>query len=181
VNQVQLQPDGRLHADGRAIVDPPLARMGHQIVLADGCRMRTYFHLLESYPDLLRLNEFLPLLMVQYRACPADGCRWDSLERLELAKTVEMAGYPGRPRLDIYTRLGGIDPRRPDAPDEIQALALEVLLDMPLALGRLRHVVFGDAVETFTFETIYTLFEFIDSIAWQLSFHGTPRECMIRS
>ncbi|MFZ1983808.1 MAG: hypothetical protein WAU91_05295 [Desulfatitalea sp.] len=180
MNQVQLQPDGRLHAEGRALVDPPLARLGHQIVLADGCRVRTYFHLIEIYPDLLRLNEFLPLLLDQYRACPADGCHWDRLARLELTKTVEMVGYPGAPRLDIYTSLGGIDPQQPDAPEPIQMLALAVLLDMPLTLGRLRHVIFGDRVETFTFDTVYTLFEFIDSIAWELSFHGTPRECMLR-
>ena len=52
---------------------------------------------------------------------------------------------------------------------------------MPLRLGLLKHVVFGDRVDVFSFETVYTLFEFIDSIAWELSFHGTPRECKIGS
>jgi len=27
---------------------------------------------------------------------------------------------------------------------------------------------------------VYTLFEFIDGIAWELGFHGTPKQCEIR-
>ena len=41
---------------------------------------------------------------------------------------------------------------------------LENLLDMPLKLGRLRHIVFGDKVDTLEFETVYSLFEFIDGV-----------------
>lgn len=181
MNQVHLQPDGRLWLDGQPLDGCVLDRLGHQVKLAEGCTLRGYFRLFACYPDLVRLNEFLPLALSEYHACPADGCRWDALTRLELIKTVEMVGYPGRPRLDIYTCLSGIDPRQPDQPVEIQSLALAVLLDLPLALGRLRHVVFGDQIETFSFDTAYTLFEFIDSIAWQLGFHGTPRECLTRS
>jgi hypothetical protein len=57
---------------------------------------------------------------------------------------------------------------------------LENLLDLPVKLGRLKHVIFGDRVDIFEFDTVYTLFEFIDGIAWELSFHGTPKQCEIR-
>ena len=37
-----------------------------------------------------------------------------------------------------------------------------------------------DRVDIFEFDTVYTLFELIDGIAWELSFHGTPKQCEIR-
>jgi len=181
MNQVQLQADGSLKTEGRSTALDPFALLGHQIVLDDACTLRSFFLLLEHYPELMRLSAFLQGLLVQYRQCPDNGCRWDAFEALELAKTVEMVGYPGVPRLDIYNALKGCDPQTPDRPVEIRSLALAHLLDLPLRLGPLNHVVFGDRMDDFTYNTVYTLFEFIDSIAWALSFHGTPEQCQIRS
>ena len=51
---------------------------------------------------------------------------------------------------------------------------------MPVKLGRLKHMVLGDQVDIFEFETVFSLFEFIDGIAWELSFHDIPESCEIR-
>jgi hypothetical protein len=51
---------------------------------------------------------------------------------------------------------------------------------MPLRLGKLKHVVFGDKIDVFEFETVFSLFEFIDGVAWELSFHGAPEACELR-
>jgi hypothetical protein len=174
MNSVSLQPDGQLKVESQGSVQQPLACLGHQVQLADGCKLRSYFHMLEKYPVLSQLGVFYDHLMDQYRRCPADGCCWQAFDHLELAKTVEMIGYPGKPRLEIYNAFHGVGAAQTG---EIRSLAMEFLLDMPLRLGRLKHVIFGDDVDTFSFETIYTLFEFIDSIAWELSFHGTPAQC----
>lgn len=174
MNRVNLQPDGRLKAQGDRDIQDPLACLGHQVLLSEGCRLRTYFHLLERHPVLRRLGDFYSHLLEQYRRCPDRECRWQDFDCLELAKTVEMIGFPGKPRLEIYNTLHGV---RGDGSDEIRSLAMEFLLDIPLRLGRLKHVIFGDEVDVLHFETVYTLFEFIDSIAWALSFHGTPARC----
>ena len=50
---------------------------------------------------------------------------------------------------------------------------------MPLRLGKLRHVIFGDLVDSFEFDTFFNLFELIDGIAWDLSFHNRPRACQL--
>ena len=181
MNCVELQSDGTIQADAQALVKEPLGCLGHQVQLADDCTLRSFFRLLTVYPDLIRLGEFYPLLVERFRDCPVDGCRWDAFDVLALTKTVEMVGYPGKPRLDIYNSFHGVRVDQPDQPEEIRSLDLTFLLDMPLRLGLLKHVVFGDRVDVFSFETVYTLFEFIDSIAWELSFHGTPRECKIGS
>ena len=59
-------------------------------------------------------------------------------------------------------------------------MQLDSLLDLPLKLGKLKHIVFGDRVDIFEFDTVYTLFEFIDGIAWQLGFHAAPEQCELR-
>ena len=87
-----------------------------------------------------------------------------------------MIGYPGK-KLEIYSSIRGILEK--DAA-EIRSLQLNSLLDMPLKLGRLKHVVFGDRVDIFEFDTVFTLFEFIDGITWELSFHVIPEQCELR-
>jgi hypothetical protein len=176
MNRVMLQPDGCLKTEAGEIVQQPLACLGHQVQLEPGCSLRSYFRMLEKHPVLRQLGVFYDHILDQYRSCPNDGCLWDAFGHLELAKTVEMIGYPGSPRLEIYNVFHGVTATQNC---EIRSLAMEFLLDIPLRLGRLKHIVFGDNVDTFEFETVYTLFEFIDSIAWELSFHGTPAQCNI--
>jgi hypothetical protein len=176
MNRVKLHPDGNLTTETGVVVREPLISLGHQLQLADDCSLRSMFRMLEKYSILTRLGEFYPALMEQYGKCPQSGCRWDAFDSLELAKIVEMVGHPGKPRIDIYTVLRGAGAQKPV---DIRPLALAFLLDMPLRLGCLKHVIFGDSVDTFTCETMYTLFEFIDSIAWELSFHSIPAQCNI--
>ena len=88
-----------------------------------------------------------------------------------------MIGYPGKPRLEIYHSLQG---RSGSETEQLKSSSLEGLLDMPVKLGKLKHMVLGDQVDIFEFETVFSLFEFIDGIAWELSFHGTPEACEIR-
>jgi hypothetical protein len=88
-----------------------------------------------------------------------------------------MIGFPGQPRLEIYVTLYGL---AGDEPLELKTFQVESLLDIPMRLGGLKHIVFGDTVNVFRFQTVLCLFEFIEGIAWQLSFHGTPRECALR-
>jgi hypothetical protein len=176
MNRVSLQPHGELMQEGQGSVQQPLACLGLQVQLLDGCSLRSYFRMLEKYPVYGQLGLFYGLLMDQYRNCPAGGCCWEAFDQLELSKTVEMIGYPGNPRLEIFNIFQGVGA---SGSVEVRSLALEFLLDMPLRLGRLRHIVFGDNMDTFNFETVYTLFEFIDSIAWSLSFHGTPARCKL--
>ena len=176
MNRVILLHDGQLTAEDHRAIQHPLACLGHQVQLNENCTLRSYFHLLDKYTALTQLGDFFLPLLNLYRDCPDHGCLWPAFTRLELAKTVEMVGYPGTPKLEIYNTFHGAGP---DGYSEIRSLALDFLLDMPLELGRLKHVIFGDKVDTFDFDTGYSLFEFIDSIAWELSFHGTPAQCKI--
>jgi hypothetical protein len=176
MNTVTLMQEGTIAGEkGQAVADP-LACLGCQVVLGPGYSLRSFFRMLEKFRDLQRLNEFLPACVDRYRRSPASGCRWEAFEHLALSKTVEMIGFPGDPRLEIYISFHGVSGGQPG---ELKFVPFEHLIDMPVVLGRLKHVVFGDRVDVFEFDTVYILFELIDGIGWELGFQGTPLECKI--
>ena len=133
--------------------------------------------MLEIYDELAFLNAFFSDLLDQYRQAPAGGCQVAGIDGLVLEKTIEMIGFPGEPRLEIYRTFTGWSA---DRTVPIKDYQVELLLDTPVRLGRLKHVVFGDQMDSFTFDTVFTLFEFVEGIGWALCFHGTPMECYIR-
>ena len=132
--------------------------------------------MLDKYTRFAELSAFLTMYTEQYHSCPKHGCDAGFLDCLEFGKTVEMIGVPDK-RLEIYSSLIGL---HASEASEIKSMQLAHLLDLPLKLGRLKHIVFGDRVDLFEFDTVYTLFEFIDGIAWELSFHVTPEQCELR-
>jgi hypothetical protein len=174
---VRLNADGSI--DGIAASDQPglLACLARQVVLAPEYTLRSFFRMLATYELLVHLNAFFPDLLEQVRQGPANGCRIDGMEALVLEKAVEMIGFPGEPRLEMYHRFCGMQAGK-TLP--IRDFQVDMLLDMPLRLGRLKHVVFGDEVDVFEFDTVFTLFELVEGIGWELGFHGTPRDCQIR-
>jgi hypothetical protein len=133
--------------------------------------------MLAQYPVLQMLSEFLPGLMGRYLQFGEAASAYLGKDALEFGKTIEMIGFPGMPRLEMYTSLRAASKEQPL---ELRSMDLPGLLDIPVGLGKLRHIIFGDRVDVFEFETAYTLFEFIDGIAWEMGFLTTPGECNIR-
>lgn len=173
-----LDSDGQLTRAGNLTVEDPLAVLGHALELGPEVSLRSYFRMLQRYALLSRTSPFFPDLLDQFEKLPSEGCRWADCDCLEFSKTVEMIGFPGEPKLEIYRSLTGC---KNDAEErlDLKLVPLGLLLDMPLALGRLRHVIFGDNIDTFEFDTVYTLFEFVDGVAWQLGFGSAPEACHI--
>ncbi len=176
MNTISLKQDGSILLKGKTVATELLKVLGFRVELDEQYTLRSYFEMLEKYSLLLELNDFFPVYREQFRDSPKSGCCLAGIEHLEFSKTIEMIGFPGK-RLEIYNSLMGIYGKETC---EIKSLQLENLLDLPVKLGRLKHVIFGDQVDIFEFDTVYTLFEFIDGIAWELSFHGTPKQCEIR-
>ena len=177
MNTVTLKSDGSLAEDNRPIEADPLVVLSHKVELETDYTLRSFFKMIEHYPVFTKLNAFLPECMQLYKACPEGECLAPGIGHLELYKTVEMMGFPGEPRLEIYHTLCGVEGQQVC---EIKAFPMENLLDMPVRIGKLKHVVFGDKVDVLEFDTIFNLFEFIEGIVWQLSFHRSPKECALR-
>jgi hypothetical protein len=177
MNAVTLKSTGQILDRGEVFQGDPLVYLGYKAELEDGFTLRSWFRILENYPLLIGLNVFYPAYMERYRESTDSDCVYGDFDHLELAKTVEMIGFPGKPRLEIYLSFYGVSG---EETREIKFIQWEHLLDMPVKLGRLKHIVFGDNVDVLGFETVYTLFEFIDGIGWELGFHATPMQCDLR-
>lgn len=132
--------------------------------------------MLDTYAHLVYLSPFFTDLLDQFHKGEKKGCRVEGIQWLVLEKTVEMIGFPGTPKLEIYRSFSGV---RDGQAVSIREYQVDMLLDMEVRLGKLKHVVFGDRVDVFEFDTVFTLFEFIEGIGWELGFHGTPKECQL--
>ena len=177
MNTIVLQPDGKLLDEKGKPISEPLRFLSFQIQLQDGTSLRSFFRMITRHPILAQLSTFFPSFIEQYNKCPDADCIASGYDHLEFGKTVEMIGYPGQPKLEIYHSLKGATGSETE---EIRSSQLEGLLDLPMKLGKLKHIVFGDKVDAFEFDTVFNFFEFIDGIAWELSFHGRPQACELR-
>lgn len=171
-----LVQDGSIIQDGKTVNFVVLNLLSSQITLEEGFSLRSFFEMLGKYSLFCELSAFFPMYTEQYHACPKQGCNAGFFDYLEFSKTVEMIGVPDM-RLEIYNSLVGL---QAGETSEVRYIQLDSLLDVPLKLGKLKHIVFGDHVDIFEFDTVYTLFEFIDGIGWELSFHATPEQCELR-
>ena len=176
MNTIELHPDGGLSYGMGQMEGDPLPFLGFQVELAKGCCLRGFFRMLERYPILSRLNPFTPSFLKSFQDCPTDGCQVDGIAQLELLRKVEMTGFPGDPGMNIFISFEG---RSDGDSRDIKPFWLEHLLDLPLVLGGLKHRVFGDKIDDFDFETAFNLFELVDGICWQLSFHNLPETCRV--
>jgi hypothetical protein len=177
MDSLRLEFDGTIKTIAPADQPALLAGLARQVELAPDYTLRSFFRMLAVYKALAYLNAFFTDLLEQVRQAPASGCSVAGIDGLVLGKTVEMVGFPGAPRLDIYRTVTGRSGER-EVP--IKDYQVDMLLDTPLCLGPLQHVIFGDQVDVFKFDTVFTLFEFVEGIGWELAFHGTPRECQLR-
>ena len=198
---VRLTRDGRLVGPGDVPVTDPLPALSFAISLEEGCTLRSFFLMLRRYPDLLKLSEFLPAVLADAETCPASGCLSDEISLLAVGKTMELIGFPGEPRAEMYLWLRGlaapageVAPSSPgadagqgesslaglmEANREIRFIPLEILLDTPLFLAGLKHVVLGDVDRSLFCETRFTLFEVVDGLAWEFGFRGGSQQCSI--
>jgi len=177
MNSITVRNDGSVICNGKKAENEILLYLSHKVELEEGFTLRSFFRMIEQYPVLEKLNSFFSSFMQQYHASPETDSSSGYIDFLELSKTVEMIGYPGSPRLEVYNAFRGITGKENT---EIKFFQIQTLLDIPVKLGNLKHIIFGDKVDVFEFDTFYNLFEFIDGIAWELSFHGAPAKCEIR-
>lgn len=177
MDNVRLNIDGTIDKVMKGNQTALLSCLARQVELAPGYTLRSFFKMLEIYDALVHLNDFFPDMLEQFRRGPDDGCRVGGIDWLVLEKIVEMVGFPGEPRLEIYRQFTGWCDGKSVLIKDFQ---VDMLLDMQVRLGKLKHVIFGDQVDIFEFDTVFTFFEFVEGIGWELGFHGTPRECQLR-
>lgn len=196
MEQVLMTKDGELLKAGNQAASNPLGALSSALALDEGCSLRSFFALLRRYPELQNISGFLPKAVEEAEQCPASGCLSDGIAVLVLGKTMELIGFPGEPRAELYLWLRGLSPENaaaaqvPDDPSaslaarmaadrEIRFIPMQILLDTPLLLGGMKHVVLGDVNPALYCATRFTLFEVVDGLAWELGFQGGSQQCSI--
>ncbi|MBF0529261.1 MAG: hypothetical protein HQK55_08325 [Deltaproteobacteria bacterium] len=177
MNTVTLQKDGSMLCGNETVDHEPLRYLGARIELETDYTLKSFFLFVEKYKVFQVINPFLPTLLQQFRTITPNHHEMAEDEFLEFGKTVEMIGFPGKPRLEIFCSLKYM---AEDEVREVKKYLLEALILLPLRLGNLKHIIFGDKVDILDFETVLNLFEFLDGMAWELSFHGAPVQCALR-
>lgn len=199
MESIRLTEKGQLlDQNGKALADP-LPALSSALVFDGDCSLRSFFSMLAGYPALQKLSRFLPHALEEAQKCPLSGCLGDELRILVLGKTMELIGFPGKPRAELYMWLRGHDlaPDRVPAEEngdspqdarlaalmeadkEIRFVPLQILLDVPLLLGGLKHVVLGDVNRHLFCRSRFTLFEVVDGLAWELGFQGGAQQCSL--
>ncbi|MBU0995192.1 MAG: hypothetical protein KJ737_22075 [Proteobacteria bacterium] len=174
-----LKADGAIREKNVPVAEPSLALLPMAIELDDGYCLKSFFKMLRTYPVYMEISMFNPVYLEQVgpfidldTTLPCHDP-----DTIEFSKTIEMKGFPGEPAIDIYTGLNG---RKGQNLIALKNFHVETLLGVPMRLGKLKHIIFGDTQEILEFKTDYTLFEFIDGVSWGLSFLFNPIECQLR-
>ncbi|MDA8138170.1 MAG: hypothetical protein M0036_05885 [Desulfobacteraceae bacterium] len=176
MNPIRLEENGALRDQGGALAQEAITLLGRPILLDPACTLRSFFRMLKCHNILQRLNPYISTLLEQFGRCPPQDCLASGLKALQLSRIIEMTGFPAPPAIRIYMTLEGFGP---EGCCDIRWTNLAQILDLPLRLGQLKHTVFGDPMNSLEFDTTFNLFELIDGICWELSFHNLPDRCKV--
>ena len=151
----------RLHSDGTLSSEAPFAGLLRMRLELDGdVTLRSFFRLLKRNPLARELVPGLGDALAEAEACPASGCRYPGLEALRLGKRVELTGFPGTPRVDVYLAVEGVGDELP----ELRFFRLRDMLDTPLQTGTARHVLLGETATALDAETSFTVFDLLEGM-----------------
>ncbi len=177
MDRIFINPYGHILKKGQKESSPVLKFLGNTIELDKTFTLRSFFLMLNLYPELKQISDILEPLIKIATGHDGQGAKTDEIEALVFYKTIEIQGFPGKPKLNSYTSLKGV---MNQTAKNLKFFHLETLMDHTLTLGKLNHIVFGDKEDIFRYETFYTLFELVEGIAWDLSFNFNPLQCSIR-
>ncbi len=177
MEKIMLTPKGVILKKGKPVTNNIFAFLSHTIKLESGFTLSSFFAMVSRYPELIKLSQFLDTYLAMARTGDGKFPKTREIERLVFFKTIAMKGFPGKPGIQIYNSLKGT---KEDQTKALKFFQMESLLEHELILGDLKHIIFGDGQDMFTYETFYSLFELIEGITWEMSFNFNPLQCSIR-
>ncbi|MCP4720901.1 MAG: hypothetical protein GY860_15720 [Desulfobacteraceae bacterium] len=176
MEKICLTKEGIILKRDKPVKGSAFSLLSHTIELAPGFTLASFFALISKYPELIKMSQLLDTFLTMAKA-GGQFSKTSDIEGLVFFKTVAMKGFPGKPEIQIYNSLKGIKDNQNKA---LKFFQMESLLEHELILGDLKHIIFGDELDMFTYETFYSFFELIEGITWEMSFNFNPLQCSIR-
>jgi hypothetical protein len=177
MEKVLLTRDGRIMKRGKPFNGNPLALLSCLIELEEGFRLSSFFAMVRAHTVYIQLSDLLDPLLTMADDAGAAYPKAVEIDGLVFYKTVAMKGFPGKPGVEIYSSLKGVKGEKILG---LKFFQMASLLEHELSLGELKHIIFGDGQDMFTYDTHYSLYELIDGVAWEMSFNFNPLQCSIR-
>lgn len=177
MERVTATASGVLVCGGQRAPAHVLRLLGRPVDFENGVSLSSIAALFHTYPQFHDLSPFVSSFVKTFsdEMSSQPPASFDHI--LELFRTIDMQGYPGTPRVQIFLSLKVHDG---SAYHPLDLFSPDALQSMPLCLGKLRHTVFGDTLDTELFDTDYTLFDVLDSLLWELSFYTDKTQCGLR-
>jgi len=177
MDKICLTKEGVILKKNKPVTGNVFSFLSHAIDLGPGFTLASFFAMVSRYPELIKMSELLDTFLTMAAKGEGQFPRTRKIKGLIFFKTIAMTGFPGKPGIQIYNCLRGITDNQTKP---LKFFHMESLLAHELILGDLKHIIFGDGQDMFTYETCYSLFELIEGITWEMSFNFNPLQCSIR-
>ncbi|MCG8637693.1 MAG: hypothetical protein MI863_27960 [Desulfobacterales bacterium] len=177
MENIVLTQGGRILKRGVPFTGNPISLLSHLVTLEHGFRLSSFFAMVRAHTDYIQLSELAEPLLSMAEEAGKGYPKSAELDGLVFYKTIAMKGFPGKPGVEIYNSLKGVKGEKHLG---LKFFQMAGLLEHELRLGELKHIIFGDGQDMFTYETHYSLYELIEGVIWEMSFNFNPLQCSIR-
>ncbi len=177
MEKILLTCDGRILKRGKRFAGNPLGLLSHLVELEEGYRLSSFFAMIRTHTVYIQMSELLEALLTMADDAGKGYPKAVEIDGLVFYKTIAMKGFPGKPGVEIYNSLKGVKGEKILG---LKFFQMAGLLEHDLRLGELKHIIFGDGQDMFTYDTHYSLFELIEGVTWEMSFNFNPLQCSIR-
>jgi len=163
------------------------------VELEEGFTVRDYFKLFINYSSYKVLDPFINSFLIEFHKCPEEGCidPDKKIHTITFQKYIELDKYDQENKnynCEIFTSINGLSDEQSYG---IDFWALKNYLDIPIKLLNgeyLKNTRIKKEDNTSEFKCIteelnvnYTLFEFLTSLIYEISFYGTPEQRDLKS
>jgi len=163
-----------------------LGFLQYSIDLEEGFTLRDYFKLILNFTELQNLDGYFKDFIEEYNKCPDEGCFEDNMPTIQISRLVQITKWNDKDKMkdsiEIYVQVDGSTTEENGIPWSFGFSHLDKLLDTPIILKDTTFYIddYNMSVQERTeqgfqtYKTDYTLWEFISSIIYELSWYGNP-------
>jgi hypothetical protein len=161
------------------------------ICLEDNYTVRDYFKLILNYPIFQKLDPYFKSFIEEYNSCPESNCinSDNTLDYIQFKKIIDINNFDLEKNqieeCDIFIDICGISESE-EISYSIDFVPLKDYLDLPIKLanGVISTSIYNTKKEkkkryknkSKSVQLCYTLFDFITTFIYEISFHGTSKE-----
>lgn len=157
-----------------------LSLLQYDVQLEKGFTVRDWFKLVINYPIYKKLDLFIPSYLEEYYKCPLENCTDpdNNIVRIDFEKVINFTKYKNLKlnHIDSYINITGRSEKE-NINYSLSFWGIENYLDTPMYLNKACICIEWDKeIKSERGVVGYTLYEFLHSFIYEISFYGTPSQ-----